>query len=327
MKTYFKVFVLLNCLVVTGQAQSKLNLCDDGVDNQTAITFEQAQNQLVKFLYSSDLGAPTSAYSSVALDCVFKRNRLEGSALIALRHQLDEEGDDKQQLITTLSRSLMQDRATAYVVFPMYNPDKQIRRNELNLIELLKQGGCSEQATNQCAKSLSAAKHLWLVVQNARGWANLLNADEKQASLEFNKNLKQQWQSYRQDTVKLWPQEVLLNSIVYSRTKEQGLAAPPSSKLFFLRPSLGISYLSDDEHHLQPTINIDLLGRYWWRYQDNKAGQGRGLSLSLIRSRDDTAYGVTYHHNPKWSATLATSDENDLVFSLSFQLGYALLKR
>ena len=120
----------------------------------------------------------------------------------------------------------------------------------------------------------------------------------------------------------------MLNSLVFNPDKE-GLNEPPSYKLLSLRPAIGLSYLSDENHHIQPTLNIDLLGIYWWKYggEDGASAQaGRGVAATLILDGSDTALGLTYHHNPKWSATIAHGDDNDLVVSISFQLASWFLK-
>ncbi|MFT4629599.1 MAG: hypothetical protein ACI8PV_000713 [Dinoroseobacter sp.] len=136
------------------------------------------------------------------------------------------------------------------------------------------------------------------------------------------------WQSYKDDTILLWPQEVLLNSLVFN-PDQKGLSEAPNYKLLSLRPALRLSYLSDAKHHFQPTLNVDLLAVYWWRYgePDGASAQpGRGIAATLIVDGSDTALGLTYHHNPKWSATIAQGDDNDLMVSLSFQLASWFLK-
>ena len=223
-----------------------------------------------------------------------------------------------RETITLINRSVDRDAGTGFVLFPA-DMNSTV---ELNLYQAIINPNCSEQPTTQCSEALSLAKNLWLIAGSYRSIANELNQQDKQDSLTFTDNLTQQWESYKDDTILLWPQEVLVNSLVF-RPSQAGLTSPPNYKLLALRPSIGLSYLSDTSHRIQPTINIDLLGIYWWKYggSDNIAAQkGRGVSTTLIWDGTDTSYGLTYHHNPKWSFTLARGDDNDFVISASIQL-------
>jgi len=196
---------------------------------------------------------------------------------------------------------------------------------QINLFNRFIDQHCQADASLECTKSTQLAQNLWHIVGEYRALSDQLNQGDKVASLAFNDKLDRQWRSYKNDTILLWPQEVLLNSIVY-QPSQKGLSSPPNYKLLSLRPSIGLSYLSNQSHRIQPTINVDLLGVYWWQYdQDGIAKKGRGISASLVWDGDDSAYGITYHHTPKWSFTMAKGDDNDLVVSVSFQLAHWLV--
>lgn len=230
---------------------------------------------------------------------------------------------EKREAINAINSQVARDTGTGFVLFPNIGGGSI----EISLFSKLIDQACGLEATSECAKATELAQNLWWIAGEYRGLSDHLNQDDKSSSLVFNQNLDTQWRSYKEDTIKLWPQEVLLNSIVYQPSK-QGLSSPPSYKLLGLRPSIGLSYLSDQKHRIQPTINVDLLGVYWWKYgSDNKAQAGRGIAATLIWDGDDTAYGLSYHHNPKWSFTVAHGDDNDVVVSVSFQLAHWLLKR
>jgi hypothetical protein len=246
-------------------------------------------------------------------------------SLTTLSKQFDQanSAELKQDLVNKINRGIVRDAGTGFVLFP----DTNGKNIEINLFYKLVDRHCQHAATTRCAQSTELALNLWFIAGEFRALADQLNQADREASLAFNNNLDSQWRSYKDDTIKLWPQEVLLNSMVF-KPSNKGLSAPPNYKLLTLRPTLGLSYLSDQSHRFQPTINIDLLGIYWWQYgADGKASTGRGISATAIWDGDDTALGLSYHHNPKWSFTLAHGDENDVVVSLSFQLAHWFLKR
>ena len=229
--------------------------------------------------------------------------------------------EKRLSIVEKINRDINRDSGTGVVVLPSTNGISNI-----NLFSDVIEPNCSSKASQQCAEAAKAAIDLWNIAGSFRGFANYLNQQEKSDSLATLSLLDTQWKSYKEDTIKLWPQETLLSSIVFKQNKD-GFTAPPNYKLLALRPSLGLTYLSEGSPDFQPTVNMDLLGLYWWKYEQGKAQPGRGLAASLVWSGDDTAYGLTYHHNPKWAFTLAHSNQKDIVFSISFQVGYWLLKR
>lgn len=311
--------------------------CEPGALDATARTMslQQAQDELTSHLFSaatqaSDLGKDGANVVN-QIDCYLATQALDFAELDEFRGALYKRGSalfaaatkiEQNMLIEGINASVNRDAGTGFVVFPNSSNDPY----EINLYDDVLANYCDDQTSLKCGTALQLAKGLWWIAGQYRSFANEFNQNAIAQSLAFNDRLERQWRSYKDDTIKLWPQEVLLNSLVY-RPAERGLSAPPSFKLLTLRPSIGLSYLSDQSHHVQPTINVDLLGVYWWRYQDAEAGPGRGLSASLVWDGDDTAYGLTYHHSPKWSVTLAQGDENDTVVSISFQLAYWFLQR
>jgi hypothetical protein len=231
----------------------------------------------------------------------------------------------KRAAVEAINSTVNRDAGTGFVMLPSDSGEPI----QLSLFNDIIETNCDAEATTRCGQANELAKALWWITGEFRALSNTLNQQDKAASMVFNERLNQQWRSYKDDTIKLWPQEVFLNSLVY-QPEERGLSKPPSFKLLTLRPSLGLSYLSDDDHPIQPTLNVDLLGIYWWKYGGDggvTAQPGRGLSASLVWDGNEPAYGVTYHHNPKWSATIAHSDENDVVISISFQLAHWLLRK
>lgn len=227
-----------------------------------------------------------------------------------------------EAIITDINRGFNRDAGTAIVLLP----SERDQGTNIDLINDLIEPNCDEAQSSTCSTALSQATQLWHLVGAIRSVADQLNKQDREASRAHLDGLDKQWRSYKDDTIKLWPQEVLLSSVVH-RPRDSGFSAPPNYKVLFLRPSVGFSYLSDGSPDFQPTLNVDLLGTYWWKYKDNKAQKGRGISATLIWDGDSTAYGLTYHHSPRWSMSIATSEENDLVLSVSAQLGYWLLKR
>ncbi|MFT5137775.1 MAG: hypothetical protein ACI9XU_001819 [Arenicella sp.] len=232
--------------------------------------------------------------------------------------------DSTRNALNRINRSVNRDAGTTYLQFPNDN-DSTL---DIDLFSDFLKPTYTKYASDSCAKSLSVAQHLWWIGGIYRALAGNHNKSGINASLTYNDRLVRKWQSYKDDTILLWPQEVLLNSLVFN-PDQKGLHEPPNYELLSLRPALGLSYLSDAKHHFQPTLNVDLLGVYWWRYggPDGASAQaGRGIAATLIVNGSDTALGLTYHHNPKWSATIAQGDDNDLVVSLSFQLASWFLK-
>ncbi len=234
----------------------------------------------------------------------------------------DEEA--KGQAIIDLNNVVNRDAGTAYVEFPTV----ENKSYAIDLYADLIEPNCSNELSSDCAQSLNLAAHLWWIAGYARAIPDHFNDANIIDSLAFNDRLNKKWLSYKDDTILLWPQEVLLNSLAF-RQEDKGFTEPPAYKLLALRPSLGLSYLSDEDHRIQPTLNVDLLGIYWWKYGGEKgvkAQPGKGVSLSMIWDGNDTAYGLSYHHNPRWSATIASGDDNDVVVSISFQLAAWLLR-
>lgn len=227
---------------------------------------------------------------------------------------------NKRALIQEVNRRINRDSGTATVLLAGDEGP-----NVIALFDDIIRPNCSAVASEQCARATTTATDLWHIAGQYRAFPNQLNTQDVMASKQSLRELDQMWRSYKDDTIKLWPQEVLLSSLLF-RQNQDGFTAPPNYKVLALRPALGLSYLSAGSPDLRPTLNLDLLGLYWWDYKDSKATKGRGLAASLVWAGDDTAYGLTYHHNPRWSATIASSNENDLVLSVSFQLGFALLR-
>lgn len=324
-----RLFVLLALLLSSASGLA----CESELDNPglSKLNLKQANGALNRTLLSIDATSPTSADNIASIDCYLEKQAVFFSRLNEIKVPLKSLGDaatsaqslhGKRAATAKLNRLIARDAGTGFVQFP----DSENTATSFNLFSELINTHCAAEATMACGQATDLAKKLWWIVGKYRSIADTLNQQDKTASLQFNDKLDQQWRSYKEDTIKLWPQEVLLNSLVYQPNSE-GLSPPPSYKLLTLRPSIGLTYLSEQSHRVQPTINLDLLGIYWWRYEGAQAEPGRGVSASLIWDGDDTAYGVSYHHNPKWSATLAQGDENDVVVSISFQLAHWLLKR
>ncbi len=227
---------------------------------------------------------------------------------------------DSRAIIERINRLINRDAGTGVITLATNQGAQTIK-----LFESIVEPHCSDSPSLRCAMAVNVAENLWEISGLYRAIANTLNQEDKLTSTAKLTLLDRQWRSYKNDTIKLWPQEVLLSSLTF-RPNERGFSPPPNYKILSLRPSLGLSYLSDASPDFSPTINVDLIGIYWWKYHGSKTSTGRGIAASLVWNGDDTAYGLTYHHNPKWSATLARSNENKVVFSVSFQLAYWLLK-
>lgn len=307
------------------------------IDASEPQTLEQAKNQLSNHLLAQDQ-APfkqdrTATQMIESIDCYLSVIARHIKSLQLTAPQLKDLGlalanskssDSARNALNRINRSINRDAGTGFLQFP--NGDDSTL--EIDLFEDFLTPTCTKYASDSCAQSLAVAQHLWWIGGYYRALADNYNESDINASLAHNDRLVRMWKSYKDDTILLWPQEVLLNSLVFSPAKK-GLSEPPNYKLLSLRPALGLSYLSDANHHFQPTLNIDLLGVYWWRYGgvDGATAQtGRGVAATLIVDGSDTALGLTYHHSPKWSATIAHGDDNDLVVSLSFQLASWFLK-
>lgn len=322
-KTFFSLLLIA--------ATSPSVACQSTLDNAgiSPLNSKQANGALNRTLLSLDNSDSASASDIIDIDCYLQKQAELFPLLKDFNVSLRTLGDRlanadtkeaKRSVVQELKRTVARDAGTGYVQFP----GAEESGVSINLFTQLIGNYCNKQTNKICGEATDLAKKLWLIAGKYRSLADTLNKEDKLASREFNRQLDLKWRSYRDDTIKLWPQEVLINSLVY-QPSSVGLSTPPSFKLMALRPELGLSYLSDQSHYVQPTINLNLLGVYWWQYDGTKASAGRGLSASLIWDGDDTAYGLTYHHTPKWSATLAQGNENDLVVSISFQLAYWLL--
>lgn len=329
----YKVMAVLCAGLISNTALS-CSLLIDGLATEN-LNFQEAQNKLTNILFSTADESSIAGLEGQALvdqiDCYLASQEIGLKQLSSVRSPLRKRGSslfnarsdiERSMVLEGINSTVNRDAGTGYVVLPNHTGG----RTEISLYDDVLAGRCATEASKECTAGLNTAKTLWWIAGQYRGFASQFNQQAIQQSLRFNDTLDKQWRSYKDDTIKLWPQEILLNSVVY-KPSNRGLSAPPSYKLLALRPSLGLSYLSDQSHHIQPTINIDLLGIYWWRYQDHKATPGRGVSASLVWDGDDTAYGLSYHHSPKWTATVAQGDENDIVLSVSFQLAYWFLKR
>ncbi len=245
------------------------------------------------------------------------------SALVPLSEQVEAclPGCPQAETIRlTLNRKVNRDAGTAVVLLP--NADQNV---QIFLFDHLVAVHCTAKPTQRCHNATELAINLWRIAGGFRALSKTLSAADIASSKTQLNNLDQQWLSYKDDTIKLWPHETLLSSIAF-RQNQSGFSAPPNYKILALRPSLGLSYFSNGSPDFRPSINVDLFGVYWWKYRGTNAEPGRGLSASLIWGGDDTAVGLTYHHGPRWSATLARSDDNDVVVSVSLQLAHLLFK-
>lgn len=304
--------------------------------NADQLNQREATSELSSFLLNTnhELSKPTDSVPKI--NCYLNEKNLTNPEFNGIANALLDLGvtvnsnpslGKKHNVINTINDQIVRDAGTGFVLFPSATGTSK----EFNLFSEFIDKYCSETSSQRCAEKTDIAKQLWWIAGEYRGYPDHLNRKEKAASLAFNQTLNQQWRSYKDDTIKLWPQEVLLNSLVYGPAKKS-LSTPPRYKLLGLRPSLGLTYLSDQSHKIQPTLNVDLLGVYWWHYGEKaqtggiKAQPGQGISVSLIWDGSDTALGLTYHHNPKWSLTLAHGTENNVIVSISFQLAHWLLK-
>ena len=321
------VILSLSCNVVLAEPNCPLT------PNTDAFTQAQASNLLSEHLYS-DYVVDNS--NSSGLEKLLRRSICQLSTMQHIEPTVANVAGQLREFeemalgqstphadLVRFGQLFDRDAGTGYVVLPT----KDGARVEIDLFETFVDSQCQTQSSAACGAALSQAKQLWDLAGHFRAAATTLgNTSGKQQSSEYLSDLNAQWQSYKDDTILLWPQEVLLNSIVF-KPESRGFTAPPNYKLMSLRPSIGLSYLSDQDHHIQPTLNLDLLGVYWWKYQGTKAQAGRGIAATLVWDGEETALGISYHHSPTWSVTLASSDEDDVVVSLSFQLAHWLLKK
>ncbi|GHA04320.1 hypothetical protein GCM10008090_12070 [Arenicella chitinivorans] len=230
---------------------------------------------------------------------------------------------DKRDLIEQINRAVTRDAGTGFVQLP----STQNAVLSIDLYQLLARH-CTDEPNTTCGQASALSQHLWQLSGQLRGIASTLNQKDVADSLTYQTKLDQQWRAYKDQTIKLWPHEVLLNSLIY-QPKASGFSTPPAYKIMTLRPAIGLSYLSEADHRIQPTLNVDLLGVYWWKYQFSdrvSATPGRGIAASMVWDGSDVAYGLSYHASPQWSATIARGDDNDVVVSLSFQLAYWLFR-
>lgn len=305
---------------------------------QAPLSLSQATTQLSDTLLGDDLIATSTdkplEQQLQSIECYLRSQASDhlrladsGTQLLRLgRDLLNAETDEtRRAAINAINQSVNRDAGTGFLLLPLAASASL----ELDLFAEFIGNACSETPAAACNQALSTATHLWWIGGFYRGLADRFNRGDIIASQAFNQRLEKKWLSYKDDTILLWPQEVMLNSLVFKQS-ERGFTEPPAYKLLSMRPSIGLSYLSDTDHRLQPTLNVDLLGIYWWRYggaDGSEAQPGRGIAASMILDGSDTSYGVTYYHNPKWSLTLASGDKNDVVVSISMQLGHWLLGR
>ena len=320
-------------------AAFKTHACEELLESKFSAPLDRqlASSQLAKIiLKQQSLAAAQKPPLQETLDSIYcyLENQSElHPQLSGVKSQLKKitdgigSGDEepkRKQAIVELSSQINRDAGTGYVEFP----SESDLPYTVGLYDEIIDANCGESPTLKCASSLNYAAHLWWIATYMRTIPDYFNDQNIVDSLSFNERLNDKWRSYKDDTILLWPQEVLLNSIVFNQ-EARGFTEPPAYKLMALRPSLGLSYLSDESHRIQPTLNVDLFGVYWWKYggeRGAKARGGKGLAMSAIWDGSDVAYGLSYHHNPKWSATIASGSDNDVVISISFQLAAWLLR-
>lgn len=242
---------------------------------------------------------------------------------LELRQRTDLSQDEKRHAIEQINRAVTRDAGTGFVQLP----STQDAVLAVDLYQILNTH-CTAQPSKRCGEASMLTRKLWHLSGQVRAIARNLNQSDVADSLTYQTKLDQHWRAYKDETIALWPHEVLLNSMAY-QPKASGFSAPPAYKIMALRPAIGLSYLSEADHRIQPTLNVDLLGVYWWKYHDSErisASPGRGIAASMVWDGSDVAYGLSYHASPKWSLTLARGDENDVVVSLSLQLAYWLFR-
>ncbi|RBP49675.1 hypothetical protein [Arenicella xantha] len=319
-------------MLMTCYSSAACPALDPTLSGELAMNLPDAEQQLTNVLLATQSSDTLPQQTTQSIDCWLAQQSEFYTPLATIRPALTRlstaaeigVGHARTSVINEINRSITRDAGTGFIQFPVANGGT----TTINLYDDLVTPFCQAHATTDCARATQLAQQLWLIAGYYRALSDSLNRPDKLASLQFNQTLEQQWQSYKDDTIKLWPHEVLVNSLIYQPQKT-GLSGPPNYKLLALRPTLGLSYLSDQPHRIQPTINVDLLGIYWWKYSESgndAASPGRGIAASLVWDGDDTAYGLTYHHNPKWSVSVAHGDENDIVLSVSLQLAYWVLR-
>lgn len=330
------VFLLAQfTLILSGHAWAA---CDKSkaLRSEPALTQSEANSSLNLELFSTNTKAlPNAAEQWPQTKCYLSSQAdffepvekiIETLNPLVTRYLNADSKEQRRSLTNAINSSIARDAGSGFVLFT----DSTKVRNEISLFGDLIDRHCATAPSTDCSRATLLATKLWSIAGEFRALTDILNSQDKNQSLAYTDKINTQWKSYKDDTIALWPQEVLLSSLFYTPAK-QGLSPPPNYKLLALRPALGLSYLSDQSHRVQPTLNVDLLGVYWWKYGNRDksyaAGPGRGISASAIWDGNDIAYGLTYHHNPKWSVSLARGDENDVVISVSFQLAHWLLKR
>ena len=337
MKLLFRsVILLLITITNNGYACSSLSTPLLKLNVPASLTKEQATQQLDQWLLSLSAKHATNTSKPEPtlelINCYLTEKSVSSPKLSTVAPALHniaslivnaQTVEQRDSAIISLNRTVNRDAGSGFVQFPN-GADSTI---EVDLYQDFVNSNCTDSSSSACSEAFSLAAHLWWFAAYYRSIPDFYNDENIISSLAFNDRLNKKWLSYKDDTILLWPQEVLLNSLVFKQ-QERGFTEPPSYKLLSLRPSIGLSYLTDESHHIQPTLNIDLLGIYWWKYGgDNSvtAQPGKGLATTLIWDGRDTAFGLTYHHNPKWSATIAHGKDNDLILSISFQLAHWLL--
>lgn len=142
----------------------------------------------------------------------------------------------------------------------------------------------------------------------------------------------ERWDAYFTEARTQFPQELWLNSLLYSREKDEkycdglgGFCTPPDSQWILMHPNVALEYIDDSPagNRAEPAIVLELIGYNRWTWDGSKMDNAIGGSIIAVASdragEDDFGYGLMFHYDNKWSLGVTRHGDVNGIF-LSYSL-------
>jgi len=198
------------------------------------------------------------------------------------------------------------------------------QKNEVDLYTKLELGCTTAEA---CTRELRGSADIVVYSVMIETVANSLLTELRQQSAAYIDMLDKRWGNYLGSSRFQWPWELAINSRRL-RTTEAGFVSPPEDQLIFLHPSPGLRYNSRTDNKFEPTLVLELIGKYRWTWQGTEQKDFRGASLIMTWTNEPgerkPGLGAMMHFQKNYSIGLthhSTANGKRTSLMLSVDLG------